>query len=210
LVTWSGDLRFNRSEERIDLGELHELSEKLRVPDAVTEEAARICARALGRGLAKGRTIKQITASSLYAACRESQVLTTLDEVAAASGIPRDDIAKSYRLLVTELDLKIPTADPAGYLAGVAARAKVSPEVEEDALKILSKAAKAGVTAGAYPTGLAASALYLASLIDGEYMTQAQAAGAAEVQEATIRKQYLRLKKVIRAKVRRTRRKRPD
>ena len=42
-------------------------------------------------------------------------------------------------------DLKIPIADSAEYLARVASRAKVCPKVEADALKIMSKAEKAGI-----------------------------------------------------------------
>jgi transcription initiation factor TFIIIB Brf1 subunit/transcription initiation factor TFIIB len=39
----------------------------------------------LERGLKKGRSFAQITASSLYAACRERGIPKTLDDVAAAS-----------------------------------------------------------------------------------------------------------------------------
>ena len=63
--------RSNRSEAGITLGELEQFSEKLSVPDAVTDEAAFICMRGLERDLEKGRSFAQITASSLYAACRE-------------------------------------------------------------------------------------------------------------------------------------------
>ena len=189
---------------RIDLGELHRFSEKLGVPDAVTEEATVIYEKALARGLAKGRSIKHVAVSSLYVACREDDFPTTLDDVAIASGVSRDDLGKCYRLLVTELNLKIPVADPSEYLERVASRAKVSPKVEADASEILSKATEAGVTAGMNPAGLAASALYLASLIDGVNMTQAQAAEAAGVQEATIRKQCKSLRKIVEVSLRST------
>jgi transcription initiation factor TFIIIB Brf1 subunit/transcription initiation factor TFIIB len=68
------------------LSELNALSEKLPVPDAVKDEAACICMRGLERGLAKGRHLTWITASSLCAACREREVPMTLDDLAAASG----------------------------------------------------------------------------------------------------------------------------
>jgi transcription initiation factor TFIIIB Brf1 subunit/transcription initiation factor TFIIB len=76
--------------------------------------------------------------------------------------------------------------------------------VEADARERLSTAAKAGITAGLYPTGLAASALYLASLLDGQWMTQSGAAEAAGVREATVRKQSKRLRKVVDVQLRRT------
>ncbi len=117
--------------------------------------------------------------------------------MAAASGVGRKAVARWYRLLVMALDLKIPVGDPAECLARVASRAKVDPKVEADALEILSRAEKAGITAGLYPTGLAASALYLASLLDGHWLTQSGAAEAAGVREATVRKQSKRLRKIV-------------
>jgi transcription initiation factor TFIIB len=123
----------------------------------VTTEAANICRRALERGLAKGKPLTQIAASSLYAACREKTIPTTLDDVASASGAGRRAVARSYRFLVAELDLKVPVADPAECLAKVASRARVSPKVEADAREILSKAERAGITDGLCPQGLAAS-----------------------------------------------------
>ena len=77
--------------------------------------------------------------------------------------------------------------------------------MEADALEILSKAAKAGITAGLCPTGLAASALYLASLLDGRWLTQGGAAEAAGVREATVRRQSKRLRKIVEVPVGRTR-----
>jgi transcription initiation factor TFIIB len=193
----SRDRRPNRAEERLALGELNQFSEKLAVPRAVTDEAAQLCIRGLDRGLAKGRTVVEITASALYAACREKEVPTTLDDVAAASGLERDGIARSYRLLVRELDLKIPIADPAEYVRRVGSRVGVDAKVEADALEILSKAEKAGITAGVYHLGLAASAIYMASMLEGQKLTEKAAADAAEVSEATVRKEYKRLRKVL-------------
>ena len=79
--------------------------------------------------------------------------------------------------------------------------------MEADAREILSKAEKAGITAGVNPTGLAASALYLASLLDGQWLTQSGAAEAARVKEATIRREYKRLGKVVGVRLGRTTRK---
>jgi transcription initiation factor TFIIB len=136
-------------------------------------------------------------ASSIYAACREKEVPMTLGDVAGASGVDRDEIAKCYRRMVNELDLKMPVADPTEYVARVASRAKVSPKVEADALLLLSKAKKAEITAGVCPPGLTASALYLASIRAGENLTQSDAAMAAGVAESTVQKENKRLRKVL-------------
>ena len=192
------------------LGKLDALSEKLSVPDAVTDEASCIFTRGLERGLEKGRSFALITASALYAACRERGFPRTLDDFAAVSGVHRDDIAKCYRLLVNEFDLKIPVADPAEYLARVASRLKVGEKVEANALEMLSGAQKAGISAGKDPIGLAASAVCLASLLDGLNMTQAIAAEAAGVTEVTVRNQSKPLRKILEVQPGRTPRTRPS
>lgn len=150
-------------------------------------------------GLGKGRSLPQLAASSLYAACREKRVPVTPDDVAAASGVRRDDITRCYRLMVRELDLKMPIADPAEYVASVAYRANVSFKVEAEALEILSRAQKSGATAGVSPAGLAASAVYLASMPEGERLTEKAAAEAAGVAESTVRKESRRLRNVLEA-----------
>ncbi len=113
-------------------------------------------------------------------------------------------------MLVNELDLKIPVADPAECLARVASKLKAEPKVETDAREILSRAAKVDITAGVNPRVLAASALYIASLLDGEWMTQRSAAEAAGVREATVRKESKRLRKIVRVQLARTTRKKRD
>jgi len=148
-------------------------------------------------GRVRRKPLDQILASSLYAACRVMDAPTTLQEVADASGVGRVELARCYRLLVDDLDLSIPVADPADCLARVASRARVEAKVEADARQILARAAKAGATAGVYPTGLAASALYMASMLNGERLTQQGAAQAAGVREATVRKEYRRLTKAL-------------
>ncbi|MGA2665952.1 MAG: transcription initiation factor IIB family protein, partial [Nitrososphaerales archaeon] len=122
----------------------------------------------------------------------------TLQDVADVSGVSKVELARCYRVLVDELDLSIPVADPADCLERVALRAKVGEKVEADARQILARAAEAGATAGVYPTGLAASALYMASMLNGDRLTQKGAAEAAGVREATVRKEYRRLTKALR------------
>jgi len=173
------------------------LSKELSVPDDVTAEAARICRNGLERGVFFRKPVEQVSAASLYAACRMGEVPRTLDEVAAASRVGRLDLAGCYRMLVKELDLRVPVADPAEYMAEVASRAKASPAAQVRALEILSRAEEAGISAGKYPSGLTASALYMAAAEEGEKLTQKGAADAAGVQEATIRREYHRLRKLL-------------
>ena len=161
------------------------------------DEAARIYERGLERGLTNGRHLTQLLVASLYAACRERGVPRTLDDVAAASGADRKAVARCYRLLVRELNMSIPVANPAEYVATLASRAKLNAGVQARALEVLHRAEEAGVTAGMDPMGLTASALYMAAALEGQKLTQRSAAEAAGVTEVTIRNELKRLSPVL-------------
>ena len=45
-------------------------------------------------------------------ACREMGTPRTLKDIIAASNVKRKDIARNCRLLIRELDIKVPIADP--------------------------------------------------------------------------------------------------
>ncbi len=92
-------------------------------------------------------------------------------------------------MLVGELDLKIPVADPAECLASVACRAKVGPKVEADALEMLSKAEKAGITGGVYPTALEAAAAGQEDKLNKRHHEYAEdrSRGPAQARESLVR-----------------------
>ena len=179
------------------LNRVNALSEKLSVSEDVVAEAASICTRGLERGLADRRPLAQISASSVYAACREKEVPRAIDDVASASGVRKVELGRCYRQLVTELDLKVPVESAAEFVASVGSRTHATAEVQVRALDILSRAEKVGVAAGKCPKGLAASALYVASALEGQRLTQQEAADAAGVIEATVRSECKRLRKLL-------------
>nr|MDQ3961402.1 transcription initiation factor IIB [Thermoproteota archaeon] len=92
--------------------ELDRLKDKLAVGDAVIEKAAYVYRKALEKGLVRGRSISALVAAALYAACRDTETPRTLKDIANASNIKKKDVARCYRLLIRELDLKMPVVDP--------------------------------------------------------------------------------------------------
>jgi len=68
-------------------------------------------------------------------------------------------------------------------------------KVEEIAYKILDRATELKLTSGRGPTGLAAAASYIASVLTGERKTQREIADIAQVTEVTIRNRYKELVK---------------
>jgi len=179
------------------MAELDRLSDKVYIPPPVKERAAVIYRKALDKGLVRGRSIAAIAAASLYAACRVTKTPRTLREIAEASLVDKKDVARCYRLLLRELDVQMPIADPLVYISKIAERTGISGRTQGLAIEILRKAKKMRAAAGKDPMGLAAAALYIACLQNQEKKTQKDIAEAAGVTEVTVRNRYKTLKRQL-------------
>jgi len=180
------------------MAELDRLSDKVYVPSSVKEKAAVIYRKALDKGLVRGRSIAAIAAAALYAACRTSGTPRTLREISEASLVDKKDVARCYRLLLRELDIQMPIADPLTYISKIAERTGISGKTQGLAIDILREARKKRAAAGKDPMGLAAAALYIACLKNNEKKTQKEIAEAAGVTEVTVRNRYKTLKRQLR------------
>lgn len=200
LRRWDSRSRTNTSNERNlqhALAELLKLKEKLSLPDVVIEKAAYIYRKALEKKLIRGRSIEAVVAASLYAACRELKTPRTHREIAQAIGVKNKEITSSYRLIFKELELKMPVTDSISCVSKIASNADLSEKIKRYAMKILRNAEKQNILAGKHPMGIAASALYLASINLGESTTQKEIADAGGVTEVTIRNRCKGLKKIM-------------
>jgi transcription initiation factor TFIIB len=170
------------------------LKDKLALSDAVVEKIAYIYRKVQHRGLVRGRTISGLIAAAIYAGCREMETPWTLKDIAAASNVKRKDIARNYRMLLFELNLKVPNADPIKCIVKVANRSNLTENTKREAIAIMKDVAKKEISAGKDPMGLAATVLYLSCLRTGEETTQTQIAHASGVTEVTIRNRLKELK----------------
>jgi len=179
------------------MAELDRLSDKVYIPPPIKEKAAVTYRKALDKGLVRGRSIAAIAAAALYAACRGTGTPRTLREIAEASLVDKKDVARCYRLLLRELDVHMPIADPLTYVSKIAERTGISGKTQGIAIGILREARKKRAAAGKDPMGLAAAALYIACLKNNEKKTQKDIAEAAGVTEVTVRNRYKTLKKQL-------------
>jgi len=182
---------------KVALAELKRVSSFLRLPRSVEEEAARIYRLAVQKGLVRGRSMESVIAGALYAACRRHEIPRTLDEMSEASGIEKKEIGRTYRFVTRELEISIKPSNPGDYIPRFASALKLSPETQSKAVEILEMARDIELTSGRGPTGIAAAALYVASLIHGEKRTQREVADVAGVTEVTIRNRYKELIKKL-------------
>ena len=167
--------------------ELNRLKDKLVLSNTIMEKAAYIYRKAVERELVKGRTISGMIAAALYAACRDTKTPRTLKDMTDAANIKRKDIARCYRLIYRELDLKMPVVNSIQCIARISSRLEITEKIKRYAIKVLESSQEHKESAGKDPMGLAGAALYLSCIKNKEDKTQREIANAANVTEVTIR-----------------------
>ena len=181
----------------IAMAELDRLSASLHIPKAVKEDAAIIYRRALKKDLIRGRSIDAFVAASLYAACRMNKVPRPLKNVSKVSTREHSEVSRSYRLLLRELNLKMPIDDPMKFVSGIASKLKVRRDTEHKAIEILRRAQKRNGLSGKDPRGIAAAALYMACIENDDKRIQKDVAAAAGTTEVTLRNRLRGLETVL-------------
>lgn len=196
LRKWQRRIRVSNATERnlaFALGELDRMASGMGLPRNVRETAAVIYRKAVNENLIRGRSIEGVVAASLYAACRKCKVPRTLDEVAGTSRVGRKEIGRTYRFMARQLMLKLMPTRPQDYVSRFCSELKLSGEVQSKALEILKEATDKELTSGRGPTGVAAAAIYVSSILCNERRTQREVADVAGVTEVTIRNRYKEL-----------------
>jgi len=196
LRKWQRRIRVSDATERnlaFALSEITKISNNLNLPKNILETASVIYRKAVKERLIRGRSIQGVTAAAIYLGCRQCGLARTLEEIAQASSVNKKEVGRSYRFLIKELNYSIPPVRPSQYITKFSNQLTMQGKVEEIAHKILSAAKELKLTSGRGPTGIAAAASYIASVLTGERKTQREIAEIAQVTEVTIRNRYKEL-----------------
>lgn len=196
LRKWQRRIRVSDATERnlaFALSEITKIANNLNLPKNILETASVIYRKAVKERLIRGRSIQGVTAAAIYLACRKCGLARTLEEIAQASNVHKKEVGRSYRFLIRELDYTIPPLKPTQYITKFSNQLTMQGKVEEIAHKILTVAKELKLTSGRGPTGIAAAASYIASVLTGERKTQREIAEIAQVTEVTIRNRYKEL-----------------
>jgi transcription initiation factor TFIIB len=176
---------------------LYRIKDRLGLPNHVTEKAAYTYRKAQERGLIRGDSIGSVLAASIYVAVRQSGVLRTLDDISKISDIKPGEVARSYRRIISELDIKVPLIDPRKYIVKVANNLNFDEKIKRKAIELMEQAQKKNVIVGKDPISVAASILYLVNLSERKPRTQAEIAKVAGVTEVTVRNRSKELRKKL-------------
>ncbi|WP_261377813.1 transcription initiation factor IIB [Candidatus Nitrosocosmicus arcticus] len=167
--------------------QLYTMKDVLGLPESAVEKVAYLYRKIQERKLIKGRTIKGALAVASYIACRELGISRTLKEIAKISNLKEKELARIYRKVMFELDLKVPQVDALKEIIKIGNICGISERAKRRAIKVMMTVMKTGISAGKNPMGLAGAVLYLSCKEYNEEITQSKIARVAGVTEVTLR-----------------------
>jgi transcription initiation factor TFIIIB Brf1 subunit/transcription initiation factor TFIIB len=142
---------------------LNRMSDTLRLPPDVAQDAFRRVKRLHREGRTQGRRVEAVAAAALLNAARDRGLPRTVREVAEAAGVKPADVGRAQRALAETLRTRVLPSRPARYLPALASRAGLPPMAAHEAARLLQTAAGRHAANGRRPEPLAAAALVLAA-----------------------------------------------
>jgi transcription initiation factor TFIIB len=181
----------------IAMAELDRMSAKLHLPQNLKEQSALLYRKALKKDLIRGRSIDSFVAASIYASCRAAHVPRPLKEITKCSTRDHSEVARTYRLLIREMGMKMPIDDPMKFVPKIASKLNLRGETEFHAIDILRQAKRMQGLSGKDPRGVAAAALYKACIETNDKRIQKEVAEAAGTTEVTLRNRLRGLENLL-------------
>lgn len=188
--TWDARTQTNDSSKRnlqTAFIQLYLMKDALGLPDTVIEKVAYLYRKIQERNLVKGRTIRGALAVASYIACREMGIPRSLKEISKITNIKEKEVARIYRKVMFELDIKVPQVDALKEVIKIGNMCGLSEKTKRSAVRMMAEIMKNEVFAGKNPMGLAGAAIYISSKNNHEEITQAKIAEIAGVTEVTLR-----------------------
>ena len=197
LRKWQQRVRVSSPRERrlsIVLAKIGETCKTLALSKNVLETASMIYRNLDGKVEVKGKSVVSISAATIYMACKQCEVVRSLDEICRGLCSPIELKAKTklaaryYRTMVMELgNSTAPVITMDKYISKIANLTGTDVRVERLALEISEKTKDRNLADGKAPNGIAAAYLYVASILLGQNVLQRDVSSVAGVTEVTIR-----------------------
>ena len=166
---------------------LDAISSKLGLPESVVEETAYLFRKIAARKILAGRSTTAMLCATIYITCRITDTPRTLQDVVDAGNIKKKVLQRTYRFLAKELDLSPEAYSPSEFVTRIAKGLTLSEKTQRLAFKILDLCSKKQVSTSKNPMAMAAAAVYLASTITDEGVSQLKISKISGISAVTIR-----------------------
>ena len=166
--------------------EMKKLKDKLVLSDVIIDEAKQMYQKIIDRKRTKGYLINAHVGACVYASCKITGTPRTMDNIADSLDIKKIEIRRSYKMILKELELKMPITDPVKYVAKIASIVGFSEKTKREAIKMIEQAKKTGVIVGKEPRGIVAGALHVAGFKTEEPKSEKTIAEASGIAVGTL------------------------
>ncbi len=197
LRKWQQRVRVSSPRERRlanVLAKIGEVCNSLSLTKNVLETASMIYRNLDDKMDVKGKSVASISAATIYMACKQCEVVRSLNEICQGLCAQKEVKAKVklaaryYRTMVMEMgNFTAPIVTMDKYISKIANLSKTDVRVERLALEIAEKTKNNRIADGKAPNGIAAAYLYVASVLLGQNVLQRDVSSIAGVTEVTIR-----------------------
>lgn len=197
LRKWQQRIRVSNPRERRLANVLVKMGDAcngLNLPRNVLETASIIYRNLDEHVEVKGKSVASITAATIYMACKQCDVVRSLEEICRGICATKDVksktklAAKYYRNMVMEMGQKTaPVVTMDKYISMIANKTHTEVRVARLALEIAEKTKNSTIADGKAPNGIAAAYLYVSSVLLGQNVLQRDVSSVANVTEVTIR-----------------------
>lgn len=197
LRKWHQRVRVSTSKERRLTSVLSKMSDarkSLNLSKNVLETASMVYRNLDSRIDVKGKSTTGIAAAAIYMACKQCNVIRSMEEICRVMCAPKDVkvraklAGKYYRTMVMELGQSTaPVLTIDKYISKISNITQTDVRVERLALDLAAKTMDSSIVDGKAPNGIAAAYMYIASVLIGQNMLQRDVSNVSGITEVTIR-----------------------
>jgi transcription initiation factor TFIIB len=160
------------------------------------EDALLYYNKVVGKGLTKGRSIKEMIVACVYVVCKNSSIPRTLTEISQIVQANEIFASKCYRLLTRELRITHVRFKPSIFIRKIADVANIQERTVRESIYMLL-AIQMKVYFQENLLSMAAAILYMICRKHKQKISQAKIATAANINIMTLRKRLLEVRTVV-------------
>lgn len=173
---------------------LEEYFRILTINRPVQDESKRLLVKALKKFSMRGRNFELLAIIVINLASKiKEQPTQKIYEIISRF----KNFSRTRSLLINTLNLKIRPSAPEDYLFQISGELNVSEKSNLIALDFIRIFEKNGEACGKDPRGIAAGALYLACIKNGEKRTQKEISSISKITEVTLRERKKQIEKIL-------------
>lgn len=161
------------------------------------EDALLYYNKMVGKGLTKGRSIKEMIVACVYVVCKNSSIPRTLTEISQIVEANEIFAGKCYRLLIRELKITRVQFKPSIFIRKIADVANIHERTVRESIDMLLAIQNESIFSGKNSLSMAAAILYIVCRKNKQKISQAKIANAANINIMTLRKRLLEMRTVV-------------